>query len=238
MLLDTHRINEDSCDSNFDYLVEVFEMARDHNKPVYIEIVERRNMLLTSYIQFTPALHYNSLILRIVKAKRLDVLELLDQYEDGLVRWWNVLHEAFIYLREDEDKEQIEKMAWEGILRRKQTDILITFFLHPGLFAYTYKRLTELDYHSNLYEIRDEFRKQTLDPCTNCISKEWMNHKEARVIFEKIRSSYYRAEDCLENRYMEYLKTEEEKKSRVAVVSMFLPNSLKEVVKYIVSDYL
>jgi hypothetical protein len=238
MLLDTHRINEDSCDSNFDYLVEVFEMARDHNKPVYIEIVERRNMLLTSYIQFTPALHYNSLILRIVKAKRLDVLELLDQYEDGLVRWWNVLHEAFIYLREDEDKEQIEKMAWEGILRRKQTDILITFFLHPGLFAYTYKRLTELDYHSNLYEIRDEFRKQTLDPYTNCISKEWMNHKEAREVFEKIRSSYYRREDCLENRYIEYLKAEEEKKSRVAVASMFLPTSLKEVAKYIVSDYL
>jgi hypothetical protein len=34
------------------------------------------------------------------------------------------------------------------------------------------------------------------------------------------------------------LKAEEEKKSRVAVVSMFLPSSLKEVVKYIVSDYL
>jgi hypothetical protein len=65
-----------------------------------------------------------------------------------------------------------------------------------------------------------------------------MNHKEARVIFEKIRSSYYRAEDCLENRYIEYLKAEEEKKSRVSVVSMFLPNSLKEVAKYIVSDYL
>jgi hypothetical protein len=235
MLLDTHRINEDSCDSNFDYLVEVFEMARDHNEPVYIEIVDRRNMLLTSYIQFTPALHYNGLILRIIKAKRLDVLELLDQYEDGLVQWWNVLHEAF-FLKED--KERIEKMAWDGILKRKQIDILVTFFLHPGLFVYTYKRLSEMYYRPGLYGIIDEFQKKTLDPCTNLISKEWMKHKEARAVFEKIRSSYYRKEDCLENRYIEYLKEEEEKKSRVEVVSMFLPSSLKDVVKYIVSDYL
>ena len=238
MLLDTHRINEDSCDSNFDYLVEVFEMARDHNEPVYIEIVERHQTLLTSYIQFTPALHYNGLILRIIKAKRFDVLELLDNYEDGLVHWWNVLHEAFFFLKEDEDRQKIEKMAWEGIMKREQTDILVTFFLHPGLFVYTYSELLRLPYHHNLYDIIKEFKKQTLDPCTNCISKEWMNHKEARVVFERIRSSYYRAEDCLENRYMEYLKEEQEKKCKVAVVSMFLPSSLEDVVKYVMSDYL
>ena len=233
MLLDTYRINEDSCDSNFDYLVEAFKM--EHNESIYIDIVDRHQTLLTSYIQFTPALHYSSLLHRIVKAKRTDVLELLDNYEDGLVHWWNVLHEAFFLKK---DKQKIEKMAWDGILKRKQTDILITFFLHPTLFVYTYKRLLELDYHPNLYDIRTEFLKQTLDPCTNCISKEWMNHKEARVVFERIRSSHYRSEDCLENRYIEYLKAEEEKKCKVAVVSMFLPSSLEEVVKYVMSDYL
>jgi hypothetical protein len=237
MILDVHRVNEDSCDYNFDYLVEVFEKARDPNEPVYIEVPERRNMILTSYIQFTPALHYEGLILRIVKAKRLDVLELLDQYEEGLVRWWNVLHEAFFYIKENEDKERIEKMAWKGILRRKQTDILITFFLHPGLFTYTYNRMSELDYHSNLYDMKMEFRKQTLDPCTNCISKEWMSHKEAREVFERIRGMYYRREDCLENRYIEYLRGEEEKECRVAVVSMFLPSCLQDVIRYVVKSY-
>lgn len=233
MILDTYQVNEDSCDYNFDYLVSFFTLAMNENKPVFIEMPEGRTKLLTSYSQFTPALHYSALIHRIVVSKRIDVLRLLDEYQQGLVQWWNVLYEAFF-----NHTPEIEKMAWNGILDKNQADIFIMFFLHPRLFSYTYTTLCTLPYHTNLYELRNVFKTLTLDPCTNSISKDWMKDKEARDIFVKIRSSHYRADDCLENRYIEYLKEEQEKHYQADVISMFLPTSLNEVVKYVVHSYL
>jgi len=232
-ILDTHRINEESCDADFQYLIDVFTLAIQVQEPVvYIEVSSHRTVPLKSYTQFTPALHYSALIHRLVKSNRTDVLDLLDQYQDGLVQWWNVLYEAFYSLPD------LEKVAWDGILRRKQSDIHIMFFLHPKLFAYTYKSLCSLPYHSNVYDIRSEFKKQALDPVTNSISKEWMLYDEARNVFEEIRSSHYRRDDCLENRYIEYLQTTQEKQYKVELIKLLLPDGLRDVITYIVNDYL
>jgi hypothetical protein len=65
-----------------------------------------------------------------------------------------------------------------------------------------------------------------------------MNHKEARDLFIKLRTNKYNSENCLENRYLQYLQSEEEKKSKIVILSLFLPDSLRDVIKYNIASYL
>jgi len=240
-LLDNFRINEESCEFNFDYLINLLTQVRENNEYIYIDAqyINLRKKIL-SYKDFTPALHYNNVIHRIVISKRIDVLKLLDEYREGLVDWWAVLQSILLYHKDEANSlNELENLAWNGILNRNQTNIHIYFFIIPRLFVYTYNKFISLPlYHVNLYNIRKEFINQVLDPQTNCFPKDWMNHKEARELIIKIRANKYNSEDCLENRYIEYLQSEKEKKSKIVILSLFLPDSLRDVIKYIISSYL
>ena len=254
-LLDDYRVNEDSCDSNFDYLVDLLIRVRDNDQCITIDAqyINIRKCLL-SYKDFTPALHYDGIIHRIVVSKRIDVLLLLDEYKDGLVNWWTVLQSLVSSYNEphilqerlcDENKEErdvffseLEKMAWDGILKRNQLDIHPYFFCIPRLFVYAYNYLYSLPYHTNLYDLKKEFRNQILDPNINWFSKDWLNHKEAREIFIKIRNSYYSSDDCMENRYIQFIREEQEKQCKLTILSIFLPKSLRDIIKYTIASYL
>ena len=51
-LLDNYRINEDSCDSNFDYLVDLLTRVRDNDEHIMID---------AQYINIQKNKHNNSL---------------------------------------------------------------------------------------------------------------------------------------------------------------------------------
>jgi hypothetical protein len=242
-LLDDYRVNEDSCDSNFDYLVDLLIRVRDNDQCITIDAqyINIRKCVL-SYKDFTPALHYNSIIHRIVVSKRIDILILLDEYKEGLVDWWIVLQSLVSSYNEhhllQEEISELEKMAWDGILKRNQLDIHVYFFCVPRLFVYAYTHLYSLPYHTNLYDLKKEFRNQLLDPNINWFSKDWLNHKEAREIFIKIRNSYYSSDDCIENRYIQFIREEQEKQCKLTILSIFLPKSLRDIIKYTIASYL
>jgi hypothetical protein len=54
----------------------------------------------------------------------------------------------------------------------------------------------------------------------------------------KIRNSYYSSEDCIENRYIQFIREDQEKQCKLTILSIFLPKSLRDIIKYTIASYL
>jgi len=239
IFIDEELITKELFEDKFDYIENLLILRRPIFMIIYNTYKKQKEFIeLQSYKNFTPLLQYHSLLIRIVRFNNIKLLNLMDEYEDGLIDWWRILEISRIYRDEIDIHicDEFEKLAWKGIREREQFTPGPLFFTTPNLFVYMYKEYlkkmenNEYEYRKIYSEIKENLKQK------NLFYNGWMEHKESRQIYEKI--FYSDNTNTLKQQYINFKIKEKENQAKCVILSIILQPELKDIIKYIIAPYL
>ena len=239
IFIDEELITKEVFENKFDYIENLLSLRRPIFMIIYNTYKNQQEIIkLQSYKNFSPLLQYYSLLIRIVRFNNIKLLNLMDEYEDGLIEWWRILEISRIYRNEIDVCicDEFEKLAWEGIRDREQFTPGPLFFTTQNLFVYMYKEYlkkienNEYEYTKIYSEIKENLKHK------NLYYNGWMENKENRQIYEQI--FYSDNSNTLKQQYINFKIKEKENESKCVILTMILQPEFKDIIKYIIAPYL